>query len=217
MFNITLKRSVAALAVTAGLLATAGPASAILYNGHAGLGSSVYEHNQTDLEFAVAPQSAPPRLRQRGPASSTEPPTPCRWASPPSRDAAFRRSARRDGLAAPFLGRCVGQGLGERPLVARGILGVVLALAVLEVGQLHHDPRTVLARLRAVRPRVLDAHQHRRGRLAGPRRPAAAADVGDDDRAVADTQLRAMALADPDALDEPERGSEPLDRLAYIG
>ncbi|HSS56610.1 MAG TPA: hypothetical protein VLK59_01275 [Solirubrobacteraceae bacterium] len=59
MFNITLKRSVAALAVTAGLLATAGPASAILYNGHAGLGSSVYDHNQTDLEFAVAPQSAP--------------------------------------------------------------------------------------------------------------------------------------------------------------
>jgi hypothetical protein len=58
MFDITLKRSVAALAVTAGLLAAAGPANAILYNGHAGLGSSVYQHNQTDLEFAASPQVA---------------------------------------------------------------------------------------------------------------------------------------------------------------
>ena len=58
MFDITLKRSVAALAVTTGLLAAAGPANAILYNGHAGLGSSVYQHNQTDLEFAASPQSA---------------------------------------------------------------------------------------------------------------------------------------------------------------
>ena len=51
MFTITLKRSFAALTVTAGLLAAAGPAGAVLYNGHAGLGSAVYQHNQTDLEF----------------------------------------------------------------------------------------------------------------------------------------------------------------------
>jgi hypothetical protein len=58
IFNVTLKRSVAALAVTAGLLAAAGPAGAIVYNGHAGLGSSAYQHNQTDLEFAFPPQGA---------------------------------------------------------------------------------------------------------------------------------------------------------------
>jgi hypothetical protein len=40
MFGSTLKRSFAALAVTGGLLAIAGPAGAIAYNGHAGLGSS---------------------------------------------------------------------------------------------------------------------------------------------------------------------------------
>jgi hypothetical protein len=40
MFNLALKRSVAALAVSAGLLAAAGPASALLYDGHAGLGSN---------------------------------------------------------------------------------------------------------------------------------------------------------------------------------
>ena len=58
MFDINLKHSLAAVAVATGLLAAAGPASAgnhdtglIAYNGHAGLGASVYQHNQTDLEF----------------------------------------------------------------------------------------------------------------------------------------------------------------------
>ena len=64
MFGINLKHSLATVAVAAGVLATAGSATAgthqassITYNGHAGLGASVYEHNQTDLEFlAFAPQ-----------------------------------------------------------------------------------------------------------------------------------------------------------------
>jgi hypothetical protein len=56
MFDITLMRSVAVLAAMAGLLTAAGPANAILYNGHAGLGASVYQHNQTDLEYARSPQ-----------------------------------------------------------------------------------------------------------------------------------------------------------------
>ena len=59
MFGINLKHSLATVAVATGLLATAGPASArtyqsdgvVLYNGHAGLGASVYQHNQTDVEF----------------------------------------------------------------------------------------------------------------------------------------------------------------------
>src|SRR6476469_567606 len=62
MFDINLKQSLATVAVAAGLLAAAGPASAgthdagvIAYNGHAGLGASVYQHSQTDLEFLAAP------------------------------------------------------------------------------------------------------------------------------------------------------------------
>jgi hypothetical protein len=51
MLISTLKRSFATLAVVGGTLATAGPAGALTYNGHAGLGSSVYQHNQLDLEF----------------------------------------------------------------------------------------------------------------------------------------------------------------------
>ena len=63
MFDINIKHSLATVAVAAGLLAAAGPASAgtrdadvITYNGHAGLGAFVYQHNQTDLEFLAQPQ-----------------------------------------------------------------------------------------------------------------------------------------------------------------
>jgi len=49
--RIKLKRFVVALVVAGGVVASAGPAAgAILYDGHAGLGASVYQHNQTDLE-----------------------------------------------------------------------------------------------------------------------------------------------------------------------
>ena len=52
MFGITLKHSLATVAVATGLLAAAGPASAgVVYNGHAGLGASVYQHNQTELDY----------------------------------------------------------------------------------------------------------------------------------------------------------------------
>jgi Protein of unknown function (DUF1559) len=59
MFDINLKHSLATVAV-AGLLAAAGSASAathpsglVAYNGHAGLGASVYQHDQTDLEYVA--------------------------------------------------------------------------------------------------------------------------------------------------------------------
>jgi hypothetical protein len=54
MLSTTLKRSFAVLAVAGGMLVAAGPAgAAIIYNGHAGLGSSAYQHNQTDLEYVA--------------------------------------------------------------------------------------------------------------------------------------------------------------------
>jgi hypothetical protein len=64
MFGINLKHSLATVAVAAGVLAAAGSASAgthqssvVGYNGHARLGASEYQHNQTDLEFlAFSPQ-----------------------------------------------------------------------------------------------------------------------------------------------------------------
>jgi hypothetical protein len=62
MFGSKLKYSLATVAVTAGVLAASGSASAgtsqsgiVAYNGHAGLGASVYQHNQADLEFLALP------------------------------------------------------------------------------------------------------------------------------------------------------------------
>ncbi len=62
MFGINRKHFLATVAVVIGVLAAAGPASAgtqpsglVAYNGHAGLGASVYQHNQTDLEFLFSP------------------------------------------------------------------------------------------------------------------------------------------------------------------
>jgi hypothetical protein len=61
MFRMNLKHSLATVAVAAGLLAGAGSAGAdahqsevISYNGHAGLGTSAYQHDQTDLEFLTS-------------------------------------------------------------------------------------------------------------------------------------------------------------------
>ena len=58
MFGSNLKDSLATVAVAAAALAAAGSASAathqsgsVLYNGHAGLGASVYQHNQTELDY----------------------------------------------------------------------------------------------------------------------------------------------------------------------
>ena len=55
MTRPNLHRTLATVAVAAGLLAAAAPAGAdvIAYNGHAGLGASVYQHNQTDLEHLI--------------------------------------------------------------------------------------------------------------------------------------------------------------------
>jgi hypothetical protein len=63
MFGINLTHCLATVAIAVSVLATAGSANAvtqqlgvIVYDGHAGLGASVYQHNQTDLEsLAVSP------------------------------------------------------------------------------------------------------------------------------------------------------------------
>src|SRR5262249_36287378 len=85
------------------------------------------------------------------------------------------------------------------------------------VGRLHLDRGAVRSRALAVRLRVVDAHDDRARHLAGPRRAALAPHVGDDERAaVAAAELRAMVLADPAPLGEPERRGQPRDRLAHV-
>ena len=89
-------------------------------------------------------------------------------------------------------------------MVAGVVLRLVLALAVLEVRRLQVDRRAVRPGPFAMRADIVDPHHHRVRHLPGPRRPALAADVADDDRAVADLHLGAVILADLNPLDEPE-------------
>ena len=65
--------------------------------------------------------------------------------------------------------------------------------------------------------RILDADHHGRRDLARPRRALVVADVAEDHGAVAEAQLGAVVLADPDALDRPERRGEPVDGGAHVG
>ena len=71
MFRIAHEHALAAVA--AAVLATAESASAgtdqsglITDNGHAGLGASVYQHNQTDREFSAVSPHAPAAGAQDG-------------------------------------------------------------------------------------------------------------------------------------------------------
>src|SRR5262249_17837560 len=61
-------------------------------------------------------------------------------------------------------------------------------------------------------------HEDRMRFLAGARRPAVVADVGrDHGAAVADVHLRAVVLADPDALGEAEGLGQPGNRFPHVG
>jgi hypothetical protein len=100
--------------------------------------------------------------------------------------------------------------------MAHRVFSRVLALAVLEVGGLHQDLSAARPGVLAVGANVVHAHQYRVRDFTGSWGMLVPADVGDDDSAVPDAELRAMALADPEALLEPERGAEPADRLADV-
>lgn len=119
-----------------------------------------------------------------------------------------------DGYPAPVLGGDVGEGLGERSLVAYEVLGGVLPFAVLEVGWLQDDACAVLTRPVALGPHVGHAHRHRVRDLARAGRGAIAADIADDQGAVTELELSAVVVPDPYALYEPEGRTEPGDGVA---
>jgi hypothetical protein len=54
MTMLDIKPLLLSAAVAALLVAPGSASAAVIYNGHAGLGASVYQHNQTDLEFLMA-------------------------------------------------------------------------------------------------------------------------------------------------------------------
>src|SRR6202043_617147 len=84
------------------------------------------------------------------------------------------------------------------------------------VGRLRLDARTVRAGVLAVGARVVHADHHRVRGLTRTRRVAVTADIADDQRTVAEGELGAVVLTDPDPLHKPERGAQPVDRLANV-
>jgi len=73
LFRIAREHALATVVAATAVLATAGSASAgthqsglITDNGHAGLGASVYQHNQTDREFSAVSPHAPAAGAQDG-------------------------------------------------------------------------------------------------------------------------------------------------------
>jgi hypothetical protein len=74
------------------------------------------------------------------------------------------------------------------------------------------------SRVLAVRPRVLNAHEHWVCDFAGTWRYAVAADIADDHgTAFANVHLRPMVLADLEALGEAESLTQPSHRGAHLG
>jgi hypothetical protein len=111
---------------------------------------------------------------------------------------------------APGFGGDVLQRLGKCPAVAYRVFGEVLALAGLEVGGLHQDTSAMGPGALAVPPNVVNAHHYRVRDFTRSWGPLFPADVGDDDSAVADAELRAVVLTDPQALLESKRrASQP--------
>src|SRR5215207_11539210 len=136
--------------------------------------------------------------------------------SPAKQESPMSRARGVLGSAAPLLGSDVPQRLGERPAVPREVLCLVLPLPVLEIHRLHEDSRTVRPGALAVGPGVAHTNHHGVGFLALARWAPVMTYIADDDGPIAEAELGAMALADPDALDKTERGFEPLHRFAHV-
>jgi hypothetical protein len=121
-----------------------------------------------------------------------------------------------DSDATPLLRLDIPKSLSQRPTVAGRIADGALALAVGEVVWLSDDLAAVAADAFAQRGNVVDSKHHRLRSLLAERRDTAMSDVSDDQRALAECQLRAVSWADPDALDEPQHPDKPIDRRTDI-
>jgi len=121
-----------------------------------------------------------------------------------------------DRETAPLLRFDILESLGQRPAMARRVAEGALALPVGKVAWLTDDLTPTGADALAQGGNVVDSKHHRlRGMPAERRRPAMA-DVGHDQRALTEGQLRAVPRADPDPLHEPQHSNQPINRRANI-
>src|SRR5258708_39745923 len=137
----------------------------------------------------IAIRSGSPNLGA-GPSAGELPPGDAVAAEGGMGDSFLHVAVGRDGRAAPLFRDNVRERLREGPLVTRWVLGAVLTFAVLEVRRLHKDARAVFPRPLAMVARVLPPHHHRMRRLGRARRTSIAPHVADDQRSIAEPELR---------------------------
>ena len=122
-----------------------------------------------------------------------------------------------DREATPLLWFDILQSLGQRPAVAGRVEERALALTVGKVAWLTDDLTPTSADAFAQGGDVFDSKHHRLRRLLVERRRPAMADVGHDQRALAEGQLRAVSRADPDPLHEPQHLNQPIKLVRRSG
>jgi hypothetical protein len=101
----------------------------------------------------------------------------------------FVRSLRLDHFSTPFRGIQISKRLGERPLVARWVLGVVLAFSKGHIGRFHEYASSTRTGSFAVRAGVLHARHDGMGDLARAWGATVTSHVGHNHRTVAETEL----------------------------
>ena len=101
--------------------------------------------------------------------------------------------------------------------MAPRVLGCVLSLAIFKITRFLEDASAVGACLLEVGPCVLHSDHHRMRHLAVARWPTVVADIPDDDRPVAETELRTVVLANPNTFCESKSSAQPIDCLTNVG
>jgi hypothetical protein len=153
----------------------------------------------------MASSTSMPRTREREP--------------PKTHSGRSTRRTRHDGLTAPLLGRYIGQGLIEHPLVSERVVHSGLPLAVLPVVR-WIDHRGAASLGRFDNGTSVGDLEHQLMRAVLPGNTATRSHLGDDElggRSSRKPELGAMAVPDPHVLDETEDLAVPGDRGAHVG
>ena len=87
------------------------------------------------------------------------------------------------------------------------VLGRVLPLSVFKVGWFHEDACAMCSCPFAVGARILHPDHHRMRHLVRARWPTVIADIADDERPVAEAELRTVVIPNPNTFCKPERSA----------
>lgn len=96
------------------------------------------------------------------------------------------------------------------------VLGHVLPLAKREISGFHDDARSACTGVLAMHPGVFDADHDLMGNFTVDRRSSVRADITNNNRPIADAELRARVVANVQTFFKTERLTYPLHRLSDV-